>query len=384
MSICTLFSHRSNLSHLPEELEKLYGPGSVELEGEADNWTQLTVTKRKVLRKVELVLTRKQRGGELDSMLAKLKHVVGAIPAQNEDVRKNLMLQIDHLNSALEVEAKTKLAGGEDVIFAVAKQMEGLIFYEGNKILNKKGVLVLDFKGRVHVPEFEVHTEGEEPIAVEDNGDDEAQERKARTEMYLEEMKIPMNIHLPFIRSSKNVTLRSLEEVIWRVLCLNLVALKGEGLPMDTVKRIVVDHKLKPHFSPNEVDFVRVAETEESDRIQFAWRYESLFTLLWALGFTDELGYPGHICDVQAVVKLIYDSGGFTGLAESANLRSKEEILDELDRIYRLHWAVVDARLRDEPAPVGLEAGVVYERHYALNWLTGYQNADWDEVPTET
>jgi hypothetical protein len=27
---------------------------------------------------------------------------------------------------------------------------------------------------------------------------------------------------------------------------------------------------------------------------------------------------------------------------------------------------------------------VVYERHYALNWLTGYMDQDWDDISTDT
>ena len=60
-------------------------------------------------------------------------------------------------------------------------------------------------------------------------------------------------------------------------------------------------------------------------------------------------------------------------------------MLDQADLIYRLHWCVVDARLRNQPEPpADLQPGVVYERHYALNWLRGYHNADWDDVSTDT
>ena len=102
------------------------------------------------------------------------------------------------------------------------------------------------------------------------------------------------------------------------------------------------------------------------------------------MGYADELGYPGSICDVQAIVKLVHGAGGVEGLVNGANLRSVEEVLDEADRIYRLHWAVVDARLRGQKAPADLEAGVVYERHYALNWLIGYLGSEWDDVSTDT
>jgi len=67
-----------------------------------------------------------------------------------------------------------------------------------------------------------------------------------------------------------------------------------------------------------------------------------------------------------------------------ARLRPAEEIYDANEGIYQMHWAVRDARLNDKPVPNGYDAGVVQERHYALNWLIGYSGQDWDDVSTDT
>jgi len=32
----------------------------------------------------------------------------------------------------------------------------------------------------------------------------------------------------------------------------------------------------------------------------------------------------------------------------------------------------------------GINPSVIYERHHSLNWLTTYQDQDWDEVQTNT
>ncbi len=69
---------------------------------------------------------------------------------------------------------------------------------------------------------------------------------------------------------------------------------------------------------------------------------------------------------------------------ESVQLRTASEILDELDKTYRMNWACVDARIKGEAVSGNLNASVVYERHYSLNWLTNYQNQDWDNVQTNT
>ena len=64
-------------------------------------------------------------------------------------------------------------------------------------------------------------------------------------------------------------------------------------------------------------------------------------------------------------------------------LRDIEELLDEADLIYRYDWACVDARLKHQQAPAGLNASVVLERHGALNWLI-QRDGDWDHPDVNT
>ena len=62
-----------------------------------------------------------------------------------------------------------------------------------------------------------------------------------------------------------------------------------------------------------------------------------------------------------------------------------KELLDQADLIYRLHWACVDARVMNMPAPQALEEGVVMERHRALFWLAGVDEmCGWDDVDLST
>jgi hypothetical protein len=52
--------------------------------------------------------------------------------------------------------------------------------------------------------------------------------------------------------------------------------------------------------------------------------------------------------------------------------------------IYRYHWATVEAHMREQPMPAGLDNDVIMERHTALNWLIGYMDQPWDDVTTDT
>ena len=69
-----------------------------------------------------------------------------------------------------------------------------------------------------------------------------------------------------------------------------------------------------------------------------------------------------------------------------ARLRPPGEILEALDRAWREHWVVRQARQKGV-ALAGLNGDVVAERHVALNWLTGFQNdrdTPWDAIDTPT
>lgn len=105
--------------------------------------------------------------------------------------------------------------------------------------------------------------------------------------------------------------------------------------------------------------------------------------MLWALGFVDSLSYPAHQCDVAGDVRIIHDLTE-AQFRQRARLRRKKEILDQADLALRLDWACTDARVQQRVVPGGLDKGVVFERHYSLNWLTRYLGRDWDDVTTDT
>jgi len=92
---------------------------------------------------------------------------------------------------------------------------------------------------------------------------------------------------------------------------------------------------------------------------------------------------PKGECHTDHVHKVMPNKGEVAEFISSARLRPKSEILDETDRIYRIHWAVRDAQINSRPIPAGLNGSVVVERHCALNWLTWYAD-EWDDVTTDT
>lgn len=211
----------------------------------------------------------------------------------------------------------------------------------------------------------------------------EAVDRKLRSERLLQAQGVPFMAALPVIDTASEALRRSKEEVALRTLCLLFVAAKGEGLGEELVERLLESYELRPHLTPKELAFVLDNSPSQHDRIQFTWRHEAAWTLLWALGFVAQLGKPTQICDVPFAASTMAERTT-SQFIEDAELRPIADILDQADLIYRYHWAVRNAQIKGLRVPADLDPGVTEERHYALNWLIGYNEQAWDHVTTDT
>ena len=211
----------------------------------------------------------------------------------------------------------------------------------------------------------------------------EAIDRKLRSEMILRAEGVPVLATLPVIETAAEVPKRSKEEVALRALCVLFVAAKGEGLEGELAERVLESYELRPHLTPDELDFVTDNSPSQNDRIQFTWRHEAAWTLLWALGFVPQLGKPARICDVGFAASTMAERTT-SQFIEDCELRPIADILDQADLIYRYHWAVRNALIKGQQVPGALNPGVTQERHHALNGLIGYDDQPWDQVETHT
>lgn len=213
----------------------------------------------------------------------------------------------------------------------------------------------------------------------------DAVRRKKETEGFLSFRELEAAASLPPVIGEGEVVLRSAKEVAERALALFVVAIRAESIA--TGKEISVDELRArmplafDYLSPAEKEFLK--SPDEQAVIQFAWRYEALFVLLWALGVFEELPFADQICDVPAIAEKMI-GGDQAGFVNDASLKDVSKILDVLDLHFRLHWIVRQARVQEQEIPAGVDGGVVMERHYALNWLVRFEDADWDNVDVPT
>ena len=178
----------------------------------------------------------------------------------------------------------------------------------------------------------------------------EATDRKLRSESILRAEGVPFIAWLPAIETADEALKRSKEEVALRTLCLSLVAAKAEGLEQDAVERVLNRTGCGRTFLPKSSPSCSTMPPRSTTGLQFIWRHEAAWTLLWALGFVAQLGKPAQICDVEFAAEIV-TGRTVSEFIENSKLRPIADILDQADLIYRYHWAVRNARIKGQQIP---------------------------------
>jgi hypothetical protein len=138
-------------------------------------------------------------------------------------------------------------------------------------------------------------------------------------------------------------------------------------------------------LSRRELAFLLKTEIDKKEIIQFTWQSECSWLLLWASRKVNR-GLPTEECRPREFLTIIPAFGSDTSkFIKSIELRTKKEIVDLSDFLYRAHWATRQNGINGSVEIGKLNPDVVQEWHYAINWLTRYSNyEDWDEITTDT
>jgi len=210
-------------------------------------------------------------------------------------------------------------------------------------------------------------------------------ERRAKSEEFCKSKNIPVykNPNSLFVDPEDKVTIRTQDEVVDRAIALCYLELKSEKADKKMLDDFDKKYNVLTKLTANEKEFALADNPTEQQMTDANWRAESYHVMLWALGYIESFKYASEVCNVADDVRHLF-SKTEKEFREKAKLRTKKEILDQADLILRLDWACVNARVKNEPAPSGLDKSVVYERHYSLNWLIKFMNQKWDKVTTDT
>ncbi len=226
-------------------------------------------------------------------------------------------------------------------------------------------------------------------------------ERVERSFVQLKKRQVPVYHGPLFGDDDAEANIQTPQNVARRTLVLWSVELRAEGLPIEEVREILDTLELWESVSPEELRFLNEESPSPDECQQLIWRLESIWVLMWALGYIEELDWPSSMCNVSQLANMLSTYEGDPEFIASATLRPDSELLDAHDLIRRIRWAVINTYYHGEGIlPVGLDwtgtpdfvecemsvAGrVAQERHYVLSWLVNYPEChDWDNVDTPT
>jgi hypothetical protein len=212
------------------------------------------------------------------------------------------------------------------------------------------------------------------------------QQRKLGTIATLNAWGVHTNDNLPPLPADPEVRLPATGDIINRMATLLAVAVRSEtvqaGNPFTWDQIAVTLPRAVVAPTPAEHHHLTTPEPTPQKTTNMLWRYECVPVLAWTLGIVPDLAPPTQTCDVPAITSLILGTN-LNALERRARLRSVADILDQADLMYRLHWALRDAQLNGQPAPDGIDASVILERRWTLEWLLD-PTTPWDEITLNT
>ena len=108
--------------------------------------------------------------------------------------------------------------------------------------------------------------------------------------------------------------------------------------------------------------------------------------LLWSLGYVPTLPPADRQFEPIRLQDILppYADVSISYFLTSASLRSNAELIQMADDCLNLHAEARIARQENRQPRWPIDAGVIQERHHAINWVIGYECLPWDDVTTDT
>lgn len=337
-------------------------------------------------------MDKKQIGAHITSMEAFFLKA----PVSDEKLKKSLVQQMIYFNSVIGIEFTINDIDDRTEflilsVYMLAVKLEGFVLHPNMQLYRADRKLLISADGKTDFTEYT--PKGESTFMDKDipEGQEDI-DRRLRSIEKCKSMGLKVMDTLKAAVYEAECVIPSKEDIIHRLACVFAAAVcseacnyepdKAQKMTAGMLKDLNKKYLTSQYFSKEEADYIKNPLNYPNLHPKFGWRYECCAVLLWALGLW-ELGEPDKICDAGKIGKILWNND-FATLSEKSRLKSKEEILDMQDLILRYDWACVDARINDQKITV-IDGEIVYEWHYALNWLTNANyTSDWDSIRADT
>ncbi len=406
-NFCTLYAHELCYDSILEQIQTTFPKAKITQSQEEDNKLILVEHKQGVLKGKKTFQVRYREKAQpgyqiktIDSVLtqnlAAMANFVSTLPTSNKMIQELLIQKIQTINSEIAILTEDDLKEElQRLVKKITAAIDGFIFCTGPTLsdnvasaqfLDQDLNVIQDSQGFCEVDSVEVSINSKYFDADQNNPEEDQESRKQTNEEVLKQNGVKVNANLPLTNSEADVALRSPKEIAERVVVLAVTNMVAFNTMEGAQALEYLEHfELLDKATPKEMDFLK-DPTEEKKSYE-TWKCEGIWVLMWALHKVSELGFPNKLADLNQIAADDYpiaegaDPNEF--IASIENVRKNREIMDANDLYYRLDWACVDARINGQEMEA-VHPGVVYERHYALNWLIHYQDQEWDDVTCDT
>ena len=311
----------------------------------------------------------------------------------DEAIKQKLLIQGEHTNVMLgcmieEDEAEAFFPS----YFQFIQQLNGFIYVPSGDIISVDGQEIVNGEGQIIAEDFTVQVAKRELKSLFDVTETvENQGRRVASIAKMKARHIPYTENLSLLPDSKQVRMRSVEEIARRAaVVLILIQFVRELLDekeetnLKTSKRIAEvflnRYGVKMNLTAEEEAFLAQEDYTQQELINKMWLYEAVWVMLWSIHLVEELAEPTQICDVEHTLNLLMNYTNIGELLQDAEARDVTEVLNRMDENYLYHWACTEACLQGEKSPADLDDGVVLERQRAFNWMTQLHEEQWDDV----
>lgn len=202
---------------------------------------------------------------------------------------------------------------------------------------------------------------------------------KTISEEYITSLGIEPYSFLPDILFEGHMT-RSVFEIKARlvILCM-LVEVSFNRLSSNAARTFFVKNDLLELLSEKELKLL--STNDAAHKVNETWKIECICVLYWYLGIIDHMPAPTELFDFLAepyypVSSLDSTPDIFTN--DSFSVRSANELNFLLDLYSRLDYICDMAKVNNYK--ISLNSAAVYERRYALIWLSDNSIENWDTI----
>lgn len=391
MKYFTIFASRNNIDDLGERIANVFA-GDHKIEKNGSDYIVQTNSLFKKRKMAIRVLTEDTNPDYFASNIPGMMGFYDRIAFADENRKGLVLTQISVFNTVVALEADKELDAGQiQRCMALLSGMEGIGFLQDGTLLDCDGQVIVYPDGTSGPADFSPRACTNKVMGPEVKSE-EGERRKRASIAYIRERNIPHLKTLPELPPAADCLWKSEEDIARRAVALLIViqyacdVAQGEDLAAskDFVTEMLRKFGVERHLTDNERELLQDENPAGQAAVNIAWQYEAYWALIWALGLVESLDFPDRICDCDYAIQVVSECDSFEEFYRKTAMRSREEIMDEADKIYRLHWACVNNRINGQEAPAGMNESIVVERRRGLFWMIGRFDEAWDDISMDT